>query len=70
MLCECVWNNYFFSICLQVKILGTLALIDEGETDWKLIAIDINDPLAAHLNDISDVEARMPGLLLLLFILI
>ena len=45
----------------QVKILGTLALIDEGETDWKLIAIDVRDPLAAHLNDIDDVEKRMPG---------
>lgn len=44
-----------------MKILGTLALIDEGETDWKLIAIDVRDPLAAHLNDIDDVEKRMPG---------
>ena len=35
---------------VQVKILGTVALIDEGETDWKIIAIDINDPMAAQLN--------------------
>lgn len=27
-----------------------MALIDEGETDWKVIAIDINDPLAEKLN--------------------
>jgi inorganic pyrophosphatase len=46
---------------VQVKILGTLALIDEGETDWKLIAIDVNDPLASRLNDVDDVEAVMPG---------
>ncbi|KAK7069258.1 Inorganic pyrophosphatase [Halocaridina rubra] len=48
---------------IQVKILGTLALIDEGETDWKLIAIDVNDPLAPQLSDISDVEKHMPGFL-------
>ncbi|XP_068239180.1 uncharacterized protein Nurf-38 [Palaemon carinicauda] len=48
---------------IQVKILGTLALIDEGETDWKLIAIDVNDPLAPQLSDISDVEQHMPGFL-------
>ncbi|KAH6569517.1 hypothetical protein BASA50_000147 [Batrachochytrium salamandrivorans] len=47
----------------QVKVLGTMALIDEGETDWKVIVIDINDPLAAKLNDIEDVEKHMPGLL-------
>lgn len=27
-----------------------MALLDEGETDWKLIAIDIRDPMAAKLN--------------------
>jgi inorganic pyrophosphatase len=47
----------------QVKILGTMALLDEGETDWKLIAIDVNDPLAPKLNDIEDVERHLPGLL-------
>lgn len=44
-------------------MLGTVALIDEGETDWKLIAIDVNDPLAPQLSDISDVEKHMPGFL-------
>jgi len=46
-----------------VKILGTIALIDEGETDWKLIAISVNDPLAEKLNDIHDIEQHMPGFL-------
>lgn len=46
---------------IQVKVLGIMALIDEGETDWKVIAIDVNDPLASELNDIEDVEAAMPG---------
>ncbi|GMF70914.1 unnamed protein product [[Candida] boidinii] len=47
----------------QVKVLGIMALLDEGETDWKVIAIDINDPLAPKLNDIEDVEKHLPGLL-------
>jgi len=47
----------------QVKVLGVMALIDEGETDWKVIAIDVNDPLAEKLNDIGDVKNAMPGLL-------
>jgi inorganic pyrophosphatase len=47
----------------QVKVLGTMALLDEGETDWKVIVIDVNDPLAAKLNDIEDVERYLPGLL-------
>ncbi len=38
---------------VAVKILGVLALIDEGETDWKIIAIDVNDILA---KDIYDLE--------------
>ncbi|XP_041762824.1 inorganic pyrophosphatase-like isoform X2 [Anopheles merus] len=48
---------------LQVKILGTIALIDEGETDWKIITINVNDPLADQVNDIGDVETVFPGLL-------
>uniref|UniRef100_A0A1I7XDK7 inorganic diphosphatase n=1 Tax=Heterorhabditis bacteriophora TaxID=37862 RepID=A0A1I7XDK7_HETBA len=48
---------------VQVKVLGTLALIDEGETDWKLVSIDVNDPLATEMNSIGDVEKHFPGLL-------
>ncbi|XP_020282222.1 inorganic pyrophosphatase isoform X2 [Pseudomyrmex gracilis] len=48
---------------LKVKVLGTVALIDEGETDWKIIVIDINDPLADKMNDVSDIEKQCPGLL-------
>ncbi|XP_023229083.1 inorganic pyrophosphatase-like [Centruroides sculpturatus] len=48
---------------LKVKVLGVMALIDEGETDWKVVAISIQDPLADKLNDIEDVEKHMPGLL-------
>ncbi|VEU23210.1 DEKNAAC104333 [Brettanomyces naardenensis] len=47
----------------QVKVLGVMALLDDGETDWKIIVIDVHDPLAPKLNDIEDVERHLPGLL-------
>jgi inorganic pyrophosphatase len=34
----------------QVKVLGVMAMLDEGETDWKVLAIDKNDPIASKLN--------------------
>ncbi|XP_049741543.1 inorganic pyrophosphatase 2, mitochondrial isoform X2 [Elephas maximus indicus] len=48
---------------IPVKILGILALIDEGETDWKLIAINVNDPEASKIHDIGDVKKYKPGYL-------
>ena len=47
----------------QVKVLGIMALLDEGETDWKVIVVDVADPLAPKLNDIEDVERHLPGLI-------
>ena len=48
---------------IKVKVLGTFAMIDEGETDWKIMAIDVEDEMASKLNDIEDVETHLPGLL-------
>ncbi|CAL1599680.1 unnamed protein product [Knipowitschia caucasica] len=48
---------------IQVKVLGTLALIDEGETDWKVIVINTEDPQASEFNDIEDVRRLKPGFL-------
>ena len=36
-------------------------MIDDGETDWKVICIATDDVLAPKLNDIDDVERLMPG---------
>ncbi|TDL28054.1 inorganic diphosphatase [Rickenella mellea] len=47
----------------QVKVLGIMALLDEGETDWKVLVVDVLDPLASKLNDIEDVERHQPGLI-------
>ncbi|GAB4838384.1 Soluble inorganic pyrophosphatase 6, chloroplastic [Ancistrocladus abbreviatus] len=48
---------------LKVKPLAALAMIDEGELDWKIVAISLDDPKASLLNDINDVEQHFPGTL-------
>jgi inorganic pyrophosphatase len=55
-------QSFFFrGSVIKVKLLGAVALIDEGETDWKVLAIDIDDPLAAEIDDVAGLEAKMPG---------
>ncbi|XP_017269410.1 inorganic pyrophosphatase 2, mitochondrial isoform X2 [Kryptolebias marmoratus] len=46
---------------IRVKVLGILAMIDEGETDWKVIAVNAEDPDAKNLNCIEDVRKSRPG---------
>jgi len=48
---------------LKVKPLGALAMIDEGELDWKIVAISLDDPKAPFVNDVDDVEKHFPGTL-------
>jgi inorganic pyrophosphatase len=45
----------------KVKVLGTLAMLDDGELDWKIIAIAADDEMASQLSDVSDLETKMPG---------
>eukprot|EP01024_Parvocaulis_polyphysoides_P038873 TRINITY_DN35110_c0_g1_i1.p1 TRINITY_DN35110_c0_g1~~TRINITY_DN35110_c0_g1_i1.p1 ORF type:complete len:295 (-),score=35.40 TRINITY_DN35110_c0_g1_i1:350-1180(-) len=45
----------------KVKPLGVYAMIDDGELDWKVIAINVDDPKAASVNDVEDVEREFPG---------
>lgn len=44
---------------IQVKILGCMAVIDEGETDWKLLAVDITDPMADQLHG-TKIKEKCP----------
>jgi len=44
---------------IQVKILGTWAMIDNNETDWKILVIDVNDPDAGKYNDAGDVPKAL-----------
>merc|ERR1711990_1183752 len=48
---------------IQVKALGILAMIDEGETDWKVMCIDVKDELAYKINNLDELEALKPGYL-------
>ena len=61
--CEIGHKIHARGAVIQVKVLGVFAMIDEGETDWKVICIDVTDPLAENLNDIHDVDKVMPGFL-------
>lgn len=50
-----LWHYVLFQIrssgeIVQVKVLGVLALVDEGETDWKIIAISADDPEAQKIH--------------------
>ncbi len=61
--CEIGEQVGFVGQVKQVKVLGIMALLDEGETDWKVIVIDVTDPLASKLNDIEDVKKHLRGLI-------
>lgn len=43
-----------------VKPLAILAMIDDGELDWKIAAIRADDPKADLVNDVEDVERCAP----------
>nr|VDC84844.1 unnamed protein product [Brassica rapa] len=47
---------------LKIKPLAALAMIDEGELDWKIVAISLDDPKAHLVNDVDDVEKHFPPL--------
>ncbi|KAM4810016.1 inorganic pyrophosphatase 2, mitochondrial [Rhinophrynus dorsalis] len=61
--CEIGSKVFMRGEVIQVKTLGVLALIDEGEMDWKVIAINIDDPDADKFNDLEDVRKHKPGYL-------
>jgi inorganic pyrophosphatase len=44
-----------------VKVLGVLGMVDEGEMDWKVIAIATDDPIADKVNSVPDLEKHQPG---------
>ncbi|KAH7306029.1 inorganic pyrophosphatase [Stachybotrys elegans] len=46
----------------QAKVLGGLAMIDDESTDWKVIVVDIRDPLAAVVDTVADLEMYRPSL--------
>uniref|UniRef100_A0A8D0L0R6 inorganic diphosphatase n=1 Tax=Sphenodon punctatus TaxID=8508 RepID=A0A8D0L0R6_SPHPU len=61
--CEIGSKVRFPGEIVQVKVLGVLALIDEGETDWKIIAIGVDDPESQKIHGIDDVRKHKPDYL-------
>jgi len=47
---------------IQAKVLGSLELIDEGETDHKIIMIRSTDPHFSSVNNMEDLERAKPGI--------
>eukprot|EP00542_Grammatophora_oceanica_P020344 CAMPEP_0194037038 /NCGR_PEP_ID=MMETSP0009_2-20130614/9392_1 /TAXON_ID=210454 /ORGANISM="Grammatophora oceanica, Strain CCMP 410" /LENGTH=1164 /DNA_ID=CAMNT_0038679029 /DNA_START=54 /DNA_END=3548 /DNA_ORIENTATION=+ len=45
------------------RVLGSLELIDEGETDHKVLCISLSDKDAANIHSMDDLERYKPGLL-------
>jgi len=41
---------------VPVKVLSVLGLIDEGETDWKIIALRVDHPKARQIHTIDDAS--------------
>lgn len=46
---------------IQVKVLGALCLIDQGELDWKILCINTSDPRHKELKTQIDIERLFPG---------
>lgn len=60
-LADCSDTVAEFGAIYPVKVLGTLAMIDEGEIDFKILGVATSDPLSGEMNDIDDLERLMPG---------
>jgi 3'-phosphoadenosine 5'-phosphosulfate synthase len=48
----------------QCRILGSFSLIDEGETDYKIICITKSDPDFVKIHNMDDLEKMKPGTLI------
>eukprot|EP00922_Rhytidocystis_sp_ex-Travisia-forbesii_P048629 GHVS01072408.1.p1 GENE.GHVS01072408.1~~GHVS01072408.1.p1 ORF type:complete len:320 (-),score=43.40 GHVS01072408.1:90-1049(-) len=46
---------------VQIKVLGGLCLIDGGEVDWKILAVDMADPHIGQLSEVEDIDRIYPG---------
>ncbi len=46
---------------VRVRVLGILGMIDDGQTDWKVLGISTSDPLASCVHTLADAEREMPG---------
>mmetsp|Transcript_20685 Transcript_20685/g.37347 ORF Transcript_20685/g.37347 Transcript_20685/m.37347 type:complete len:441 (-) Transcript_20685:426-1748(-) len=61
--CEIGMRMFETGAIRETKVLGVLCMIDEDETDWKLVCIDVEDRWAPELNNVEDVDRLLPGAL-------
>ncbi|GBE61050.1 inorganic pyrophosphatase [Babesia ovata] len=50
-----------FGSVVQVKVVGALALVDEGEIDWKMFVVRSDDPHFDDIKDLDDIDRIYPG---------
>jgi len=44
---------------INIKVLGAIAMIDDGRTDWKIIGINCKDQMSIFYDDISEIPNIM-----------
>ena len=44
-----------------VKVLGVIGLIDQGQLDWKIVALRTDDPMATHVKSLADLRRMLPA---------
>ena len=44
---------------VEVRVLGILAMLDDGETDWKVIAMNKEEADMLGVNNLDDLEGEM-----------
>lgn len=54
-------KQYKIGDIIPVKVIGVIPMIDDDETDWKIVAISLSDPLADKLNTINQINKVLPG---------
>lgn len=47
----------------SVKVLGALCLLDQGELDWKIIALNADEARESKIRNIEDFKRVNPGAL-------
>lgn len=59
-----IGSDPLFPGCLvEVRPIGLLRMIDAGEEDFKILAVQNKNPRFANIKDIKDIEAGQPHLL-------
>lgn len=53
--CELSSVESYMGEVKQVKVLGCYAMIDDRETDWKIVCLDANDPLCDKIESAEDL---------------